>query len=72
MVSEAHTKVILQAIMDASNGKGVAWWADVAPALETYGLDFNHVSAVRDRGLIERSREIGLLRLTPAGRAKIS
>lgn len=72
MTSDPHTILILQTIMKVSNGSGAAWWVDVSPALEPYGLDFNNVSPLRDRGLIERSREIGLLRLTPAGRAKIS
>lgn len=72
MVSEAHTKVILQAINEKAAENGVAWWHDVGPVLETYGLDFDAVATVRDRGLIERSREKGLLRLTPAGRARLS
>lgn len=72
MTNEIHTALILRTIREKANESGFAWWADVGPALEPFGLDWNNVAEIRDRGLIERSREIGRLRLTPAGLSRIA
>lgn len=72
MTSDAHAVLILRTIREHANEKGLAWWADVGPALEPFGLGWDNVVAVRDRGYIERSREIGLLRLTSAGLSRIT
>lgn len=72
MTEKAHTTVILRAIRDAAGPNGIAWWRDVEPALAEYGLGFPAVAALRNAGLIEPSREIGMPRLTPAGLSRIS
>lgn len=72
MVSDAHTLLILKTIKEHGGENGIAWWADVGPALEPYGLDFDSVDALRAKGLIERSKEIGRLGLTAAGLSRIA
>lgn len=65
--ADGHTLVILQTIQQHASANGIAWWADVGPALEPFGLGWDNVAALRDKGLIERSNEIGRLKLTPVG-----
>lgn len=72
MKTDGHARLILQTIKDHAAESGIAWWDQVGPALEPFGLDFNNVTPLRDRGLIEQSREIGRLRLTAAGLRLIS
>lgn len=72
MTSDPHTILILRTIREHANDRGIAWWSEVGPVLEPFGLEWSDVAAVRSKGLIEPSTEIGRLRLTPAGLRRIS
>lgn len=67
MASDAHIQLTLRAIQEHASENGTAWWYQVEPSLEPAGVSSEIIEHLKMHGLIERSPEIGFLRLTPKG-----